>query len=116
MLLHSGGMTGLVEFEEQVEFFTEKQYKVIRPDLRGHGESGGTLDNYFLCSADDLNDTLEHLQINSCHIAGVSLGGIAALLFAKKYPDKVRTLKIHIYCLISYRMRKLLVDYDNFWL
>ncbi|MES5894200.1 alpha/beta fold hydrolase [Bacillus cereus group sp. RP43] len=92
VLLHSGGMTGLVEFEEQVEFFTEKQYKVIRPDLRGHGESGGTLDNYFLCSADDLNDTLEHLQINSCHIAGVSLGGIAALLFAKKYPDKVRTL------------------------
>lgn len=75
VLLHSGGMTGLVEFEEQVEFFTEKQYKVIRPDLRGHGESGGTLDNYFLCSADDLNDTLEHLQINRCHIAGVSLGG-----------------------------------------
>ncbi|WP_439876082.1 alpha/beta fold hydrolase [Bacillus mycoides] len=92
VLLHSGGMTGLVEFEEQVKFFTEKQYKVIRPDLRGHGESGGTLDNYFLCSADDLNDTLEHLRINSCHIAGVSLGGLAALLFAKKYPDKVKTL------------------------
>ncbi|MFJ8354000.1 alpha/beta fold hydrolase [Bacillus paramycoides] len=92
VLLHSGGMTGLVEFEEQAEFFTEKQYKVIRPDLRGHGESGGTLDNYFLCSADDLNDTLEHLQINNCHIGGVSLGGLVALLFAKKYPDKVRTL------------------------
>ncbi|MGN4422921.1 alpha/beta fold hydrolase [Bacillus cereus group sp. MYBK30-1] len=92
VLLHSGGMTGLVEFEEQAEFFTEKQYKVIRPDLRGHGESGGTLDNYFLCSADDLNDTLESLQISSCHIAGVSLGGLVALLFAKKYPNKVKTL------------------------
>lgn len=34
VLLHSGGMTGLVEFEEQVEFLKEKNYQVIRPDLR----------------------------------------------------------------------------------
>ncbi|MGE7888410.1 alpha/beta fold hydrolase [Bacillus cereus] len=92
MLLHSGGMTGLVEFEEQVAFFREQNYQVIRPDLRGHGRSGGTLENYFLRSVKDLHDTLEHLQINRCHIAGVSLGGLVALLFAKKYPNKVRTL------------------------
>lgn len=41
VLLHSGGMTGLVEFEEQVAFFQEQNYQVIRPDLRGHGKSGG---------------------------------------------------------------------------
>lgn len=92
ILLHSGGMTGLVEFEEQVAFFREQNYQVIRPDLRGHGRSGGTLENYFLRSVKDLHDTLEHLQINRCHIAGVSLGGLVALLFAKKYPNKVRTL------------------------
>ena len=92
VLLHSGGMTGLVEYEEQVAFFREQNYQVIRPDLRGHGKSGGTLENYFLRSAKDLYDTLEHLQIDRCHIAGVSLGGLIALLFAKKYPEKVRTL------------------------
>lgn len=94
VFLHSGGMTGLVEFEEQVEFFREKNHQVIRPDLRGHGKSGGTLDNYFLRSAKDLNDTLVYLRINRCHVAGVSLGGLVALLFAKKYPDKVSTLTI----------------------
>ncbi|AFQ12445.1 TPA: alpha/beta hydrolase [Bacillus pacificus] len=92
ILLHSGGMTGLVEYEEQVAFFREQNYQVIRPDLRGHGRSGGTLENYFLRSVKDLRDTLEHLQIDRCHIAGVSLGGLVALLFAKKYPEKVRTL------------------------
>ncbi|AIY73169.1 alpha/beta hydrolase family protein [Bacillus cereus] len=92
VLLHSGGMTGLVEYEEQVAFFREQNYQVIRPDLRGHGRSGGALEDYFIRSAKDLYDTLEHLQIDRCHIAGVSLGGLVALLFAKKYPEKVRTL------------------------
>ncbi len=84
VLLHSGGMTGLVEYEEQAALFGEQNYQVIRPDLRGHGKSGGTLENYFLRSVKDLYDTLEHLQIDRCHIAGVSLGGLVALLFAKK--------------------------------
>ncbi|MDW3036963.1 MULTISPECIES: alpha/beta fold hydrolase [Bacillus cereus group] len=92
ILLHSGGMTGLVEYEEQAALFGEQNYQAIRPDLRGHGRSGGTLENYFLRSVKDLRDTLEHLQIDRCHIAGVSLGGLVALLFAKKYPEKVRTL------------------------
>lgn len=94
VLLHSGGMTGLVEYEEQVAFFREQNYQVIRPDLRGHGKSGGALESYFLRSVRDLHNTLEHLQIDRCHIAGVSLGGLVALLFAKKYPEKVRTLTL----------------------
>jgi len=32
------------------------------------------------------------LKIKKCHIAGVSLGGVVALLFAKKYPEKVKSL------------------------
>ena len=91
VLLHSGGMTGLVEYEEQAAFFREQNYQVIRPDLRGHGRSGGTLENYFLRSVKDLYDTLVHLQIDRCHIAGVSLG-INRFIIYKKYPEKVRTL------------------------
>ena len=51
-------------------------------------ENQGTLENYFLRSAKDLYDTLEHLQIDRCHIAGVSLGGLVALLFAKSIQRK----------------------------
>ncbi|WBL17168.1 alpha/beta fold hydrolase [Sutcliffiella sp. NC1] len=89
VLIHSGGMTGFTEYEEQSEFFCSKGYKVIRPDLRGHGKSVGPIDHYFSHSADDILDTLDSLNIVACHIAGVSIGGIAALLFAKKYPNRV---------------------------
>ena len=51
-------------------------------------ESQGTLENYFLSSVKDLHDTLVHLQIDRCHIAGVSLGGLIALLFAKSIQRK----------------------------
>ncbi len=39
-----------------------------------------------------MNDTLEFLNVEHCHIAGVSIGGVAALLFAKEYPNKVKSL------------------------
>ncbi|MEA1855186.1 alpha/beta hydrolase [Cytobacillus sp. FSL W7-1323] len=92
VLIHSGGMTGLTEYQEQSEYFSARNFKVIRPDLRGHGKSVGEIDNYFNRCVKDLNDTLEFLNIEQCHIAGVSIGGIAALLFAKVYPNKVKSL------------------------
>lgn len=92
VLIHSGGMSGASEYEEQRDFFAAKGFQVIRPDLRGHGKSVGPLDDYFGHCTEDIMDTLEHLNIESCHLAGVSLGGIAALLFAKKYPHKVKTI------------------------
>ena len=92
VLIHSGGMTGLTEYEEQTEFFSSRNYKVIRPDLRGHGKSKGSIKNYFSHFAKDINDTLNSLNIEQCHIAGVSLGGVAALLFTKEYPNKVNSL------------------------
>lgn len=92
VLIHSGGMTGNVEYEEQSQCFSTRDYQVIRLDLRGHGKSVGELDHYFSHCAKDINDTLENLNITQCHIAGVSLGGIVALLFAKEYPNKVKSL------------------------
>lgn len=35
VLIHSGGMTGLTEYEAQSEYFSGLNFKVIRPDLRG---------------------------------------------------------------------------------
>ncbi|WP_411334397.1 alpha/beta fold hydrolase [Metabacillus indicus] len=92
VLIHSGGMTGDTEYNEQSEFFSAENFKVIRPDLRGHGKSFGKIDHYFVQCVQDLKETIDHLGIERCHIAGVSIGGIAALLFAKEYPEKVKSL------------------------
>lgn len=92
VLIHSGGMTGSTEYGEQNDYFSAQGYKVIRPDLRGHGKSAGTLDHYFDSCVQDLHETFEHLQIKQYHIAGVSVGGVVALMFAQKYPDKVKSL------------------------
>lgn len=92
LLIHSGGMTGLTEYEEQSDYFSRANFKVIRPDLRGHGKSGGEIDYYFDRCIEDIKETLEHYHIEKCHIAGVSIGGIAALLFALSYPERVRSL------------------------
>ena len=92
VFIHSGGMTGLTEYEEQKDYFAENHFKVIRPDLRGHGKSEGTLEDYFNQCVIDLKDTLDSLNIGEFHIAGVSIGGVVALMFAKRYPSKVKTL------------------------
>lgn len=92
VFIHSGGMTGLTEYQEQSKYFSAKNYKVIRPDLRGHGKSLGKIDNYFSLCVKDLKDTLESFNVEKCHIGGVSIGGVAALLFAKAHPNKVKSL------------------------
>src|SRR5699024_11732839 len=92
VLIHSGGMTGLTEYEEQNDYFSSKNFKVIRPDLRGHGKSAGEIDNYFSRCVEDIRDTMEYLNVEKFHIAGVSIGGIVALLFTQAYPDKVKSL------------------------
>ncbi|KAB2331909.1 alpha/beta fold hydrolase [Bacillus mesophilum] len=92
VLIHSGGMTGVTEYKEQTEYFSAQNYKVIRPDLRGHGKSVGSLENFFSDCVKDLYETLDHLQIKQCHVAGVSVGGIVSLMFAKEYPGMVKSL------------------------
>lgn len=92
VLIHSGGMTGSTEYEEQSDYFSRKDFKVIRPDLRGHGKSVGKMDNYFSRCVEDIKETMEYLNVDKFNIAGVSIGGIVSLLFAQTYPDKVKSL------------------------
>lgn len=92
LLLHSGGMTAETEYEEQSVYFSERGYQVIRVDLRGHGKSTGSIDHFFTDCVNDLAETLRHLEIESCHVAGVSVGGAVAVLFAQAYPEFVTSV------------------------
>lgn len=70
------------------------RYRVVRPDMRGHGESevpsGQTLSIERL--KQDLVELLDHLGIESAHLVGSSSGGIIAMLAAIENPQRVKTL------------------------
>ncbi|MFG6118730.1 alpha/beta fold hydrolase [Thalassobacillus sp. B23F22_16] len=94
LFLHTGLQTGMTDFEYQTDYF-KANYQVILPDLRGHGKSeSGDLNNFFEESATDIAETLDHLGVASAHIVGCSLGALAGLFFAKKFPDQVRSFTL----------------------
>jgi pyruvate dehydrogenase E2 component (dihydrolipoamide acetyltransferase) len=67
--------------------------RVIAMDLPGHGESGKTLRTGDL---DELSHSvlglLDHLDINTAHLAGHSMGGAVALNMARLAPRRVASL------------------------
>ena len=68
-------------------------YRVITPDLRGHGESdaspaAATMNRM----AQDVAALLDHLEIHRAVVGGLSMGGYVALAFYKQFPSRVRAL------------------------
>lgn len=90
LLLH--GFTGTAATWEGIVPFLETGFRVIRIDLPGHGQtktsSGLTMEEFCF----DLSLLLDHLNIESVHLAGYSLGGRTALSFANFFPERVTTL------------------------
>ncbi len=72
------------------------QFRPIAYDLRGHGDSGWSLDcRYHLHDhARDLLEIFDALQLERAAVVGHSLGGNVATLFASKYPERVRALAL----------------------
>lgn len=72
------------------------RYRVIAPDLRGHGESAAipgvaTVD----AMADDVIETLDGLQLRApLVLGGLSMGGYVALSIAERYPERLRALML----------------------
>lgn len=73
-------------------------YKVVRPDLRGLGQSSREFDltNGLNPAAyvGDLEAVLDELGVDSVHYCGESLGGIIGMMFAGDRPKRVRTLSL----------------------
>jgi pimeloyl-ACP methyl ester carboxylesterase len=68
-------------------------FRLIVPDLRGHGHSG-TLSNPFRFddAAEDLFELLDRLGIRVCKGLGVSGGGNVLLHMATRQPDRVKAM------------------------
>ncbi|HEV2836354.1 MAG TPA: alpha/beta hydrolase [Pyrinomonadaceae bacterium] len=79
-------------WNEQVAALSNS-YRVITPDLRGHGESdavpGAATMNRM---AEDVAALLDQLEISRAVIGGLSMGGYVALAFYKQFPSRVRAL------------------------
>ncbi len=74
-----------------------RDYRVVRMDLRGHGESEIpppehplTLDRLVT----DLTELMDHLGVRSAHIVGNSAGGYLGQQLAMNHGDRVRSLML----------------------
>jgi pimeloyl-ACP methyl ester carboxylesterase len=91
VLLH--GIAGTSATWEGVIPRLAERYRVIAPDLLGHGESGKPRGDYSLGAyANAIRDLLEALGLERATIAGHSLGGGVALQFAYQFPERCERL------------------------
>jgi pimeloyl-ACP methyl ester carboxylesterase len=71
-------------------------YRVIAPDLRGHGDSPHPEGVYTMDEmADDVDELLDAADITQpVVLGGLSMGGYVALAFMARYPERVRGLML----------------------
>jgi pimeloyl-ACP methyl ester carboxylesterase len=92
-MIHGNGGS-ISSFSNQIPYFSEN-YKVIAVDSRAQGKSVDYQDSLsFEMMADDFNDLLDYLHLDSCLVLGWSDGGINGLLLAIRHPSKVKKLAI----------------------
>jgi pimeloyl-ACP methyl ester carboxylesterase len=71
----------------------QNHYRVIAPDLRGHGESGSAGGVYMMETlADEIHALMQKLDCGPAIIAGHSMGGYVVFAFYRKYPEWVQGL------------------------
>lgn len=70
------------------------RFRIVAPDLPGFGESSKPDDGDYSMSAqaESVRQLAEALGLGPVHLAGSSMGGRVAAVFAAAHPDRVRTL------------------------
>ena len=91
LLIH--GMAGSSETWRVVIPQLAKKYRVIAPDMLGHGQSDKPRGDYSLGAfAVWLRDLLDELGVTRATIVGQSLGGGVAMQFVYQHPDYCQRL------------------------
>lgn len=91
LLIH--GMAGSSETWRAVIPQLSKKYRVIAPDLLGHGQSAKPRSDYSLGAfAVLLRDLLDELGVSRATVIGQSLGGGVAMQFAYQHRDYCQRL------------------------
>ena len=91
LLIH--GMAGSSGTRRAITPLLSRNYRVITPDLPGHGASAKPRGDYSLGAfAAWLRDLLDELQIDKVTVIGQSLGGGVAMQFTYQHPDHCKRL------------------------
>lgn len=89
VLLH--GFAGSSSYWEKVIPTLAQNYRVIAPDLSGHGRSSAPEGSMLIEDyATEILELIDHLNIDKILLLGHSMGGYIALAFAEKYPDRLK--------------------------
>jgi pimeloyl-ACP methyl ester carboxylesterase len=71
-------------------------FRVIDYDQRGYGQSDKPVQHYDMeVFADDLAALLDALEVERAHVHGTSMGGMVAIAFAGKYPQRTQSVVIN---------------------
>ncbi len=94
--VHGAGGSSSLWFKQIRDF--HKHFNVLLLDLRGHGNSNEQIKTAFKQKytfksiANDVIEVIDHLQINSSHFVGISLGSIVIRQLAEMYPTRVQSM------------------------
>jgi 3-oxoadipate enol-lactonase/4-carboxymuconolactone decarboxylase len=91
VLIHSLGTSGHV-WDEQARALAGP-FRVVRPDLRGHGLTGVTPGPYSIAGlAADVLAAMDAIGVGQAHIGGLSIGGLIAQSLAHQAPARAASL------------------------
>jgi pimeloyl-ACP methyl ester carboxylesterase len=77
-------------WQPQINALVAAGYRVIAPDLRGFGDSDAPIGPYGMdLFTDDLIALLDHLDIDTAVIGGMSMGGYILLNLLERYPQRI---------------------------
>jgi long-chain acyl-CoA synthetase len=93
-ILFVHGYAGCAEtWEYQINHFA-REYRVVVPDLRGHGQSDGPFTQYTMAEmVEDLHTIAEQLQLpEKFTLVGHSFGGSICVEYANAHPERLEKL------------------------
>lgn len=95
VLLHGATSSGRDNFGAQI-LTLATLFAVHAPDARGHATTRWDAADGFRAEwlVDDLTAFLGVLGLDSVHLLGFSMGGMTALTFAARHPERVRSLAV----------------------
>jgi pimeloyl-ACP methyl ester carboxylesterase len=92
--IHGAGF-GHFNFDPATPELSE-HFRVVDYDMRGYGQSDRPVQDYDMeVWADDLAGLMDALELDRAHVHGTSMGGMIAIVFAGKYPERTRSVVIN---------------------
>ncbi|MGZ6295630.1 MAG: alpha/beta fold hydrolase, partial [Candidatus Limnocylindrales bacterium] len=93
VMLHGATRTAGEDFAAQLPAM-RRAFRIFLPDARGHGgtrwDAAAGFSTELLVA--DLEAFSDALGLETFHLVGFSLGGMTALTFATRHPERLRTL------------------------